>query len=65
MRIGQVEVPLDAPQARIEIADHAAVADDGRVILKHRAAQAGDLITKILANGGDLIAEFLAHDQEI
>ena len=57
----QVEMLLDAAQARVEIADQHAVADDGCVVVDDRAAQADDLLGQLLAVdkevGGDVGAE--------
>ena len=42
----QVEMLLDAAQARVEIADQHPVADHGRVVVDDRSSQADDLLAK-------------------
>src|ERR1700691_3671751 len=39
---------LDPPHARLELADDHAVADDGGVVVDHRAAESNNLFAKLL-----------------
>jgi hypothetical protein len=40
---------LDAPHARLKLADQNAVADDGGMVFDHRATQSDDLFAELLA----------------